>query len=479
MQDIYQKLNKDYSIDEIVEDLTNVPGEEISKFLTALDINFPRSLRFSALQKVLYPILESEYNELLKSESDVEGPERLEESRRQTRLTWIDSFSETQFENELYRFNNKEIDQAYIKEFWKKLLNFLIREGIPKKDIAIFLERVIQKYQSNQSIPPIRLFQKALDPHIYDEEGTFDGLNRDVFAKRVVLSATISELKQIGSKFNIKVPTRLTKIQVLEIIIKELKDRNEYLPEIHRELTEFNLKELEEFARLNNIIAFAYINKDQMIEYMYKEFDEKNIQVKKYKIDETAAEELHQETIEIQEDIEEKVVEEIVKEELKPIVEEVKGEEKIEESDEDVTKDLQSEEVKPKESKVETNTVDRAIIQYDKESLDELKKEIISLKEIVLELQAEVNVLRNETIKGNAKLDKVAKGSIPVWFKRLVFVLIIITVFFIIYVPLAYYYPNAPVISQINFVFDKIPFFGGRTFLEFLLRFFQKLFGVL
>jgi hypothetical protein len=81
MQDIYQKLNKDYSIDEIVEDLTNVPGDEISKLLTELDINFPRSLRFSALQKVLYPILESEYNELLKSESDVEGPDRLEESR--------------------------------------------------------------------------------------------------------------------------------------------------------------------------------------------------------------------------------------------------------------------------------------------------------------------------------------------------------------------------------------------------------------
>jgi hypothetical protein len=115
----------------------------------------------------------------------------------------------------------------------------------------------------------------------------------------------------------------------------------------------------------------------------------------------------------------------------------------------------------------------------DKESLDELKKEIISLKEIVLELQAEVNVLRNETIKSNAKLDKVAKGSIPVWFKRLVFVLMIITLFFMIYVPLAYYYPTAPVISQINFVFDKIPFFGGSTFLEFLLRFFQRLFGVL
>lgn len=187
------------------------------------------------------------------------------------------------------------------------------------------------------------------------------------------------------------------------------------------------------------------------------------------------AEQLHQETVEIQEELEEKVVEETLKEEVKPIV----VEEKIEENDEDVTKDLQVEEVKPKEAKTETITVDRAIVQYDKDSLDELKKEIISLKEIVLELQAEVNALRNETIKGNAKLEKVTKGLIPVWFKRLVFVLIIITLFFMIYVPLAYYYPNAPVISQINFVFDKIPFLGGSTFLEFLLRFFQRLFGVL
>jgi hypothetical protein len=44
-----------------------------------------------------------------------------------------------------------------------------------------------------------------------------------------------------------------------------------------------------------------------------------------------------------------------------------------------------------------------------------------------------------------------------------------------IYVPLAYYYPNAPVISQINFVFDKIPFLGGSTFLENSLEILPKI----
>ena len=120
MQDIYQKLNRNDTIDELVENLVNVPGEEIAKLLTDIDINFPRSIRFGALQKVLFPVLEQEYNDLLKSDSNAEGPERLEESRRQTRLRWIDSFSETQFENELYKFNDKELDKQFLFEFWKR-----------------------------------------------------------------------------------------------------------------------------------------------------------------------------------------------------------------------------------------------------------------------------------------------------------------------------------------------------------------------
>lgn len=306
MSDIYQKLNKDFSVDEIVDSLVNIPAEEIVYFLEGLDINFPRSLRFGALQKVLFPILEKEFQELSKDGSDVEGPERLEESRRLNRLRWIDSFSETQFENELYKFNNREFDQAYLAEFWKRLISFLIKEGVPRKTITEFLEKGRHKYKNTQALPPIRLFQKALEPMIYDEEATFDGLLRSLFAKRVVLSATISELKQIGTKYGIKVPTRLTKIQVLEIIVNELKNRNEYIPEIHSELSSFNLKELEEFARLNNIIAFAYINKDQMIEYMYKDFDEKPKEIRKFIPDEEESTKLDEEIIEIEETITEK-----------------------------------------------------------------------------------------------------------------------------------------------------------------------------
>ncbi len=87
-----------------------------------------------------------------------------------------------------------------------------------------------------------------------------------------------------------------------------------------------------------------------------------------------------------------------------------------------MTKDLQVEEAKHQEAKTETIAVDRAIVQYDKDSLDDIKKRDYIAKRDSFRASAEVNVLRNETIKGNAKLDKVTKGLIPVWFKRLVFV---------------------------------------------------------
>jgi hypothetical protein len=477
MKDVYKKLNKDYSIDEIAENLVNVPGEEIANFLSELDINIPRSIRFNSLQKVLFPVLQQEYNDLLKSESDAEGPERLEESRRQTRLTWIDSFSETQFENEIYKFNNKDLEREFLSEFWKRLLNFLLKEAVPKEDIANFIEKASKKYEKNQGTPPLRLFNKAIEPFIYDEVDTFDGLTRSVFASRVVLSATISEIKQIGSKYNMKVPTRLTKNQVMEIVVNELKKRNEYIPDIHSELNEFNLKELEDFARLNNIIAFAYINKDQMIEYMYKEYDSRNVVAKRYLQDPEALAKLDQETEEIVVEFETRIEEADKKpeEEFKPVVEPQK-EPVIEtpEVNDDIISDIQ-EEKKPEETKVEEKPVKPVIIQQDSESIEELKNEILSLKQIVLELQTKVENLQEDTTRSNVKLDTVSKKLFPKWFKIIVLILFFVSVFISIFIPLSIYYPDAPVISQIAWLFDQIPFLGGRSLLEFLQGFFERL----
>ena len=478
MKDVYQKLNKDYSIDEIAKNLVNVPGDEIANFLSELDINIPRSIRFNSLQQVLFPVLQQEYNDLLKPDSEADGPERLEESRRLTRLTWIDSFSETQFENEIYKFNNKELDKEFLFEFWKRLLNFLIKEAVPKEDIATFVEKVSAKYENNQATPPLRLFNKAIETLIYDEVDTFDGLTRSVFASRVVLSATISEIKQIGAKYNIKVPTRLTKTQVMEIVVNELKKRNEYIPDIHSELNEFNLKELEDFARLNNIIAFAYINKDQMIEYMYKEQDSKNIIAKRYLQDPEALAKLDRETEEIVTEIEQIIQEETLEPEVKVIPvqepEKVVEETPIEVHD-DVISDIQ-EEILPDEKPVVEEIKKPVIIQQDSESIEEIKHELQSLKQIVLELQTKIENIQEDTTKNGSKLEYISKRVIPKWVKVLILILFIISLFLVIFIPLSIYYPDAPVISQIGWLLDKIPFIGDRSFLGFLQRFFERLF---
>jgi len=480
MQDIYQSLNSDENIDELAKELVHIPGEELAKFLDSLEINLPRSLRFGALQKVLFPILEKEYNDLLNNESSAEGPERLEESRRQTRLGWLDTFSETQYENELFRFNNREIDRAYFEEMWKRIIKYLIKESVPKNFIADFLEKRISKYQSQA---PAKLFNKALDSFICDEEGNFDGLLIEQFKKRVLVSATITELKQIGAKYGVKVPTRLTKIQVLDIIIKELKDREEYIPEVHSELNDFNLKELEEFARLNNIIAFAYINKDQMIDIMLDEYFETEHKIVHYNKAEDISQDIEAEPVIMPEVIEETVDESIT-------VEENSVEEPKEIAKEEVLQDI-TEEVEPleKEEPIEVAPTDQEVVQevtneqktsqtpvnLSDESFEDLKQEIITLQQMVRELSKDIDDLKEDNEIDLQEFDKVKKRLFPRWFKTIILIGFFISLFLIIFIPLAHYYRNVIIVKQIADLLDKVPFFGDRSLLEFIIDFFRGL----
>lgn len=492
MQDIFQMLKNENLINELAENLVSVPGDEIVNLLDDLDINLPRSIRFSALQKVLFPVLEHEYNELLKAESKGEGPERLEESRRKTRLRWIDSFSETQFENELFGFNDREIDRKYLADFWQRLIKYLIKEGVPRQTLTNYFEKFYRKYHNNQGLPPVRLFNKTLDPYIYDEEGTFDGLIRSLFAKRIVLSATITEIKQIGTKYGIKVPTRLTKAQVLDIIIEELRKRGEYIRDVHQELNDFNLKEVEEFARLNHIIAFAYINKDQMVEILFTEYDEKAPKRKSFRKDEEIAVQLEEaieafeapiEQEETPKEIEERIATVTRKEksqetdDFEPIIEEKEEKVKPEKIEDEVMADLTEPEIiKVEEKVIETKPKEKEVVitETDYRHAEDLRHEIIALKEVVLDLQRDVKSLKEESNTHLAKLNKISKGLVPRWFKVLFIILLVITLFFIVFIPVSYYYPNTIIIKQIADVFRKVPFFGPKNFLEFLHALLEK-----
>jgi hypothetical protein len=285
-----------------------------------------------------------------------------------------------------------------------------------------------------------------------------------------LVSATITELKQIGAKYGVKVPTRLTKIQVLDIIIKELKEREEYIPEVHSELNDFNLKELEEFARLNNIIAFAYINKDQMIDIMLDEYFESEHKIIHYNKAEDICQDIEAEPV-IMPKVEEETIEESTQ-----VEESIPVEEPKEIAKEEVLQDI-TEEVEPleKEEPVEMASIDEEAVQevtneqkttpapvnFSDESVEDLKQEIITLQQMVRELSKDIDDLK--------------KRLFPRWFKTLILIGFFISLFLIIFIPLAHYYRNVIIIKQIADLLDKVPFFGERSLLEFIIDFFRGL----
>jgi len=258
-QSILNFDGKEYVVSDLLQSLCYLTAEETLHFFEAISLKLPRQLRIYVLKAVLYI------------------PQRNIQRERSTladelgyRLRWFEEFSDTQLENLLLFLNDQKVFKEYLEQFWLAVLVYMIDVKADSRYFISLFDKAIDKAAKTNSLPNMQTYNIVLSPLFTDVENTIDGLTPRLFRPVLFKSSTIIELRQLGQKYHINVPKRLKKSEIIEFIIHELKDRNQYAPDIEVKLDSMPIIMVQRFAKDNDIKISTELRKEEIIEYILK-----------------------------------------------------------------------------------------------------------------------------------------------------------------------------------------------------------------
>lgn len=247
--------NRAYKVSDLINYLSCLSGMEIAEFFSYIDFKLPKAIKIKALKDTLLePVLELRRSKLTVADE------------RKYRLTWFQTFSEYQLENLLEYFNDNELNLKYLKKLWLNILDYMIAQKISDQN---FLRLINIAENTEQKVPLNFLrFNLILNKVFVDDKGQLDGLTIENFRPVLYKSSTIKELRELGAKYDIKVPQRLKKDEFVFLIIKALKEKHEYVPGVEKELASLRIPELQRFCAKRKLIVSPDLNKAFIIEYI-------------------------------------------------------------------------------------------------------------------------------------------------------------------------------------------------------------------
>lgn len=253
--------NQEINIGKFVLKLVNLPANVMMEFFNEIGLMIPRELRIRVLRTVLNPVVNN-HQMVLESLTD----------EVQYRLGWYDNFSETQLINLLPQFNNDELVQSYLAELWLELLTYMVSKKVSESD-TLKLYELAEKYLYEPFFDYAE-FNKTINPLFYDNPNEIDGLTVDKFRPVLFKSSTTVEIREIGEKYGVKVPRRIKKQELVDIIKQELRERNQLTPEEEAKIDKLSVIPLQRYAIDHDVKASIELKKEEIIEYIIKNAQE-------------------------------------------------------------------------------------------------------------------------------------------------------------------------------------------------------------
>lgn len=343
---------KELKVDDILKTIIYLPANQVKSFFTEIGLTIPREIRMFVLRENLREkVIETRKSRLTLADE------------LNYRLSWFTEFTETQLENLLVFFDDPVLDRAFLEDFWTDLLSYMVEKGVSAKDIKKLVDQSIAHVRAvGLELPNMKTYNRDLKELFFDSMGRIDGLPPQKFRPVLYKSSTLTEVRDLGAKYDVDVPRRLKKTELADIIIRELKDRGQHTEELETQIRAMSVIVMQRFAIDHDIKASTELKKEEIIEYILanaKETKEAYFIPDSPQVYEQEVEQVqkHEEIIEPKQEVvivpEEKVVEEeIIEEATEEVVEETPAvieeiEPIVEKVEEEVAKEVVREESRP------------------------------------------------------------------------------------------------------------------------------------
>jgi len=252
------KVNKrNYTYEELATMFSKLDAEYIVSFLTNLNLRIPRALKVIAFKDALLkPVVETRKE--LKTVTDLKNYQ----------LSWFRKFTEFQLEELIENdYNYKAVIDNYTSSLWVVLIDYLIQKDISEKEMNKLIKDSSGKYNKTKDI---KKFNQELNQISFDIEGELDGVSLDAIRSVLYKSSVIPQIIRLGLKYGINIPKRLKKVELLNLIIEELKRTNKHTQELEQKLRKTNVIFLERYCKDNDIKASTDLKKEEIIEFILK-----------------------------------------------------------------------------------------------------------------------------------------------------------------------------------------------------------------
>jgi hypothetical protein len=228
-----------------------------------------------------------------------------------------------------------EFDLAKFKEM---LFNFLYVNRDQKEFDRSFFDQLIEmKDENDVDVEQMSYeeFYAIFEPVLFQTIGYIDGIHSDEWSDETLTSHTLGDLKNLGNKYGIKVPRRINKSRLIEILAAKLNLDDEEVELLSKK----SILDIEIYAKEKDFRISTDLKKRDMIEYIKFSLDmyHKDIEDDDYDYNfpiphlEDVLEEDIEEQIDEDKGFEEVILDEEVLEENKPLPDEVEEEAEIEE----------------------------------------------------------------------------------------------------------------------------------------------------
>ncbi|MCF7923512.1 MAG: hypothetical protein K9L64_00215 [Candidatus Izimaplasma sp.] len=266
------------------------------------------------------------------------------------------------------------------------------------------LEKLKKDFPEEKQRLSYQQFYETIKSVLSQTVGYIDGIHTDDWTDDALTSHTLGDLKSLGQKYNIKVPRRINKSRLIDILVAKFRLTDEE----KEALEDKSILDIEIYAKDKGFRISTDLKKKDMIEFLryslgiyHKDVPDDNFNYElplagKTEIFEEEEKEVpeEKETIEVKE---EKVVVEEVEEDTSPDIEAI--EEELEEAIEDVTEEFEEEifeEEISEEVQTEEETSDIEIEELEEEPEKPKTKKSDEIKDSVPTELADSELLTEE-----------------------------------------------------------------------------------